>query len=224
LSRLPVPPPPHDRKEEKTSLSTATTPLPCPHLPADCSVHSPIIFVFLFFSSVASDDLGDLGCSSVAFPGSSASPRFSVRKSAPPFFLPAPSPFFSLLFALLARSLLNRSLVPILLNQVSVCATSVHAMRIHALLASRTTHMSSFTGMNQIWKVEVPLPSASLLRLLACSYRTRCLLRLCHASRCYFPAPSVAASMEARPAPSSGLLPPPHVAVSSDLFSYRFCA
>jgi hypothetical protein len=41
------PPQPHDRKEEQTSLSTATTPLPCPHLPTDCGAPSAIIFVSL---------------------------------------------------------------------------------------------------------------------------------------------------------------------------------
>jgi hypothetical protein len=90
-------PPPRDRKEEKTSLSTATTPLPCPHLPTDCSAPSPIIFLFL--TSVANGDLDDLGCSSIAFPGNSASPRFSVRRSAPFCFacsLPPSSHFFLL--------------------------------------------------------------------------------------------------------------------------------
>jgi hypothetical protein len=56
------------------------------------------------------------------------------------FFCLLPPPFFSLLFVLLARSLSNRSSVPILLNRVSACATSVHAMRIHAVLVSGTSH------------------------------------------------------------------------------------
>jgi hypothetical protein len=142
-------------------------------------------------------------------PGNSASPRFSVHRSAPLFFCLLPPPFFSLLFVLLARSLSNRSSVPILLNRVSACATSVHAMRIHAVLVSGTSHEflrwdePDLEGGSAAAVGFSAAPSGMLISHKAPSS----------------PGPHLPVLSQ-----SLGLLPPPHAAASFDLFPYRFCA